>query len=282
MGITREESLAKYGTEAYTAWDDPVTTQDALSKGMNIMQKQPNPAQVQGNQTIQSNQGGFKPIKGFTNLQNQYAEQMATPPDYQLLYGQYAKETGLADVKKLVLDIDNTVADIEDKIAKVEPNINKEIGNYLINEGQRGRMVNAEELPLRTQYADILRSRSRLSAEATAKAELVNTLMGFAQQSYSQKGDYLKALMDIEKSNKSGIGIKDPLSYIETETDIVDPQEAVADSIFKKVTLDETGNIKTETPTKQVLDKSGNLVLGGGIKLNNKPKNNSLLYLSGQ
>ena len=225
MGLTSEESINRYGTEKYTAWDEPNSDADARSKGLNVMQKMPNPAQVQGNQTIQANKQQFKPIKGFSNLQNQYAEQMANPPDYQSLYGQYSQETGLGDVKKLILDIDNTVADIEDKIAKIEPNINKEVGNYLINEGQRGRMVNAEQLPLRTQYADILRSRGRLSAEATAKAELVNTMMGFASTAYTQKNDYLKALMDMEKSNKTENGLGTPDKYLDEPAEEPKPTE---------------------------------------------------------
>ena len=229
MKLTREQSLSQYGTEAYTAWGIPEAQQDAAAKGINVMQKQPNPAQLQTNatgqpvnQTIQANQTnqaktGYQPQKGFTDTQNQYAEQMYNAPDYASLYGQYSNETGLtdinkksADLKKLITDIDDTVFDIEDKIAKIEPNINKEVGNYLINESQRGRMVDAGEKPLRTQYADILRSRARLSgeasnlsADATAKSNLVNTLMGYAQQSYTDKGSYLKTLMDIEKSNKA-------------------------------------------------------------------------------
>ena len=193
---------------------------------MNVLQKQPNPAQLQPstqapvnqpqgvNQTVQANKQAFQPIKGFSTLQNQYAEQMYNVPDYASLYGQYSEQTGLKGVKDLILNIDNSVADIEDKIAKIEPNINKEVGNYLINETQRAKMVNAGELPLRTQYADILRSRSRLSAEATSKAELVNSLMGFAKESYAGRTDYLKTLMDIEKSNKSGNGIGNIEDYL--------------------------------------------------------------------
>jgi len=198
MALTREESLARYGTEAYTAWDEPGAMADARAKGINVMAKQPNPAQLTS--TVAKPQ--FQKIKGFSDLQNKYAELAYNQPNYSELYNQYAGQTGLTDVKKLITDIDTSVADIEDKIAKVEPNINKEIGDYLVTEGQRGRMVNAEEQPLRTQYADILRSRSRLSAELAAKAELVNNLLNYAQADYTGRLNYLKTLVDIEEANK--------------------------------------------------------------------------------
>lgn len=273
MAISREDSLKRYGTEAYTAWDEPSATQDALTKGINVMQKQPNPAQL--NQTVQSNQ--YKPQKGFSNLQNQYAEAVYNQPDYAEMYKQYSDQEGLTDIKKLITGIDTSVADIEDKIAKIEPNINKEIGNYLVTEGQRGRMVNAEQEPLRTQYADILRSRSRLSAEATAKAELVNTLMGYAQNKYTGRLDYLKTLMEIEKSNKSGSGTGNITSYLGgTEPKPTTPPSQTTktsiDDIFKGVTIDESGSIKTQNTTNQQFDKSGNLILGGGIKIESKSK----------
>lgn len=269
MAISREESIKRYGTEAYTAWDEPSATQDALTKGINVMNKQPNPAQL--NQTIQANQ--YKPQKGFSNLQNQYAEAVYNQPDYAQMYQQYAQQEGLTDIKKIITGIDTSVADIEDKIAKIEPNINKEIGNYLITEGQRGRMVNAEQEPLRTQYADILRSRSRLSAEAAAKAELVNTLMGYAQNKYTGRLDYLKTLMEIEKSNKSGSGTGNITNYLNTDT----TQEAkppALDPLLKGVTIDDKGGIQTQQPSGNLqLDKTGNLIIGGGIKLD-QPKAN--------
>lgn len=234
---------------------------------MNVLQKQPNPAQIQpsvpqGNQTVQANNQGQQKIKGFSDIQNQYVQQMANPPDYAAMYGEYAKETGLADVKGLITNIDNTVADIEDKIAKIEPNINKEVGNYLINEQQRSRMVGAEELPLRTQYADILRSRSRLSAEAAAKADLVNTLMGYAKESYGSRSDYLKTLMEMEKSNKSAAGMNDAWLEIlrnrdkneNITEDVVQPQPLTAEELgtFIKEPLSEkgkSGKVIYTTPT---------------------------------
>lgn len=273
--ISREESINRYGTEAYTAWDEPSATQDALTKGINVLNKQPNPAQL--NQTVQSNQQGFQKQKGFSNLQNQYAEAVYNQPDYAQMYKQYSDQEGLTDIKKLITGIDTSVADIEDKIAKIEPNINKEIGNYLVTEGQRGRMVNAEQEPLRTQYADILRSRSRLSAEAAAKAELVNTLMGYAQNKYTGRLDYLKTLMEIEKSNKSGSGTGNITSYLGgTEPKPTTPPSQTTktsiDDIFKGVNIDESGNIKTQNTANQQFDKSGNLIIGGGIKINDPKK----------
>lgn len=280
--ISREESINRYGTEAYTAWDEPSANADALTKGINVMQKQPNPAQL--NQTVQSNQ--YKPQKGFSNLQNQYAEAVYNQPDYAQMYKQYSDQEGLTDIKKLITGIDTSVADIEDKIAKIEPNINKEIGDYLVTEGQRGRMVNAEQEPLRTQYADILRSRSRLSAEAAAKAELVNTLMGYAQNKYTGRLDYLKTLMEIEKSNKSGSGTGNITSYLGgTEPKPTTPPSQTTktsiDDIFKGVTIDDSGNIKSSVGTSNLqFDKSGNLILGGGIQLTPTQKSSKTMSTS--
>jgi len=271
MGLTRDESLAKYGTESYTAWDEPGAQADWNSKnpGLNVLQKQPNPAQVQP----------FQPIKGFSESQNKYAEATYNTPDYQGLYNQYSQETGLGDVKKTILDIDNTVADIEDKIAKVEPNINKEIGDYLITEGQRGRMVSAGEQPLRTQYADILRSRSRLSAEASSKAELVNTMLSFAQSSYTNKTDYLKTIMDIESANKTAqASIGNPSKYLPDRVVLPDSStpidyDSMADDLLKGIaTIDDSGDIGVKSSSSSQFDKYGNLIIGGGMKLNQTPK----------
>jgi hypothetical protein len=277
MGLSREESINRYGTEAYTAWDEPGANADALTKGINVLNKQPNPAQL--NQTVQANQAnqGYKPQKGFSSLQNQYAEAVYNQPDYMEMYKQYSDQEGLTDIKKLITGIDTSVADIEDKIARIEPNINKEIGNYLITEGQRGRMVTAEQEPLRTQYADILRSRSRLSAEAAAKAELVNTLMGYAQNKYTGRLDYLKTLMEINKSNKSGSG-GNIGAYLPNGTDTTGGEEKpTIDPILKGVTIDDSGSIQApKGTTTQQFDKSGNLILGGGMKLNNTKSNSSL------
>jgi hypothetical protein len=270
MALTRDQSIAKYGTEAYTAWDEPGAMEDAKAKGINVLQKRPNPAQL----TSSATQPPFQQIKGFTELQNQYAQQVANQPDYVGLYQQYAQKEGLTDVNKLIANIDTSVADIEDKIAKVEPNINKEIGDYLITEGQRSRMVTAQEQPLRTQYADILRSRSRLSAEATAKANLVKTLIEYAQTSYKGRLDYLKSLVDIEASNKktgSGGGYTNyltPLKQLEPKP-AVPPQtdEQKANNLLKGVTINDSGNVKTTNKSNLKFDKSGNLILGGGIQL---------------
>ena len=270
MALTRDQSIAKYGTEAYTAWDEPRAMEDAKAKGINVLQKRPNPAQL----TSSATQPPFQQIKGFTELQNQYAQQVANQPDYVGLYQQYAQKEGLTDVNKLIANIDTSVADIEDKIAKVEPNINKEIGDYLITEGQRSRMVTAQEQPLRTQYADILRSRSRLSAEATAKANLVKTLIEYAQTSYKGRLDYLKSLVDIEASNKktgSGGGYTNyltPLKQLEPKP-AVPPQtdEQKANNLLKGVTINDSGNVKTTNKSNLKFDKSGNLILGGGIQL---------------
>lgn len=281
--LSREESINRYGTEAYTAWDEPGANADALSKGINVMQKQPNPAQL--NQTVKANQ--FTPIKGFSDIQNKYAESLSQQPDYQGLYKTYSQQEGLTEVNKLITNIDNTVADIEDKIAKIEPSINKEIGDYLITEGQRGRMITAEQEPLRTQYADILRSRSRLSAEATAKSNLVNTLMSYAKTGYEGNVGYLKALVDIEKSNKDSNLTKDFTKYLnepsepKPKTPFGSNYEKLADDIFKNVTLDESGAIKTEAKPKQVVDATGNVKLGKDVKLSTN-KNKSLLYLAGK
>jgi len=279
MALTREQSLSKYGTEAYTAWDEPGAQADwgAKNPSLNVLQKQPNPAQLtSGNQTVQANKPSFTPIKGFTNLQNQYAKEASETPDYMAMYQDLAQKQGLTDVNKLITDIDNTVSDIEDKIAKVEPNINKEVGNYLITEGQRGRMVTAGEEPLRTQYADILRSRSKLSAEATAKANLVNTLMDYAKESRVGRIEYLKSLIDIEASNKTKaagdlstyLGGKEP-----KPTTAPKGEDQKADALLKGVTIDDSGNINQPTKTStQKFDKYGNLILGGGIKIETKPK----------
>ena len=273
MKLSREESIARYGTEAYTAWDEPSAVADATSKGINVIQKQPNPAQL--NQTVQSNQ--YKPQKGFSNLQNQYAEAVYNQPDYASLYKKYAGETGLTDVKKLITDIDTSVADIEDKIAKIEPNIDKEIGDYLITEGQRGRMVNAEQEPLRTQYADILRSRSRLSAEASSKADLVNTLMSYAQSDYAGRVNYLKTLVDIEESNRkakasTGSGLGTYLTPTKEPKPTTTPTttEQQASKLLEGITIDDKGYVQTKstTPSNLQYDKYGNLILGGGIQLN--------------
>lgn len=280
MALTREESIARYGTEAYTAWDEPGAIADAKAKGINVIQKQPNPAQ------LTSTQQPFQKIKGFTELQNKYAEQMYNQPDYAGMYQQYAKETGLTDVKGLITNIDNSVADIEDKIAKIEPNINKEIGDYLITEGQRGRMVTAEEQPLRTQYSDILRSRSRLSAEAASKADLVNTLMNYAQTSYQGRLAYLKTLVDIEESNKKASSSGNISTYLtpKTETKPTTPpttKEQEADKLLKGVTIDDSGNIKTSGGTSNLqFDKSGNLILGGGIQLTPTQKSSKTISTS--
>jgi len=285
MALTREESLARYGTEAYTAWDEPGAMADARAKGINVMAKQPNPAQL----TSTVAKPKFQKIKGFSDLQNQYAELAYNQPNYSELYNQYAGQTGLTDVKKLITDIDTSVADIEDKIAKVEPNINKEIGDYLVTEGQRGRMVNAEEQPLRTQYADILRSRSRLSAEAAAKAELVNNLLNYAQADYTGSLNYLKTLVDIEEANKKA-SMGSYSNYLTPTTKTVTPTEAKPttaptqtksslDDIFKGVTIDKSGNINTSN-TNQQFDKYGNLILGGGMKLNQPSNKKSPLSTS--
>lgn len=273
MALSREESIAKYGTESYTAWDEPGALADATAKGLNVMQKQPNPAQLTSSGQTGSTQQPFQKIKGFTELQNKYAEQMYNQPDYAGMYQGYAKETGLTDVKGLITNIDNSVADIEDKIAKIEPNINKEIGDYLITEGQRGRMITAEEQPLRTQYSDILRSRSRLSAEAGAKAELVNTLMNYAQTSYQGRLDYLKSLVDIEASNKAKASAGGNISsYLtpKTETKPTAPpttNEQNVDALLKGITIDDSGSVQTPSSSGLQFDKSGNLILGGGIQL---------------
>jgi len=269
MALTREQSLSKYGTEAYTAWDEAGAGADWMAKhpNINVLQKTPNPAQLTA--TTQP----FQKIKGFTDLQNQYAEQLSKQPDYASMYKNYADQEGLTSVNKLITDIDTSVADIEDKIAKIEPNINKEIGDYLITEGQRGRMVTAEEQPLRTQYADILRSRSRLSAEAAAKANLVNTLMGYAQSDYQGKINYLKTLVDIEESNRAAKAATSNFSqYLGNQTPEPKPTTPPnkttpsIDDIFSGVTIDKGGNIVTKTGNQQ-FDKYGNLILGGGIQL---------------
>lgn len=269
MKLSREESIARYGTEAYTAWDEPSAVADATSKGINVMQKQPNPAQLTSTQPTS--------IKGFTELQNRYAQGLAERPDYASMYQKYAGETGLTDVKKLITNIDTSVADIEDKIAKIEPNINKEIGNYLITEGQRGRMVNAEQEPLRTQYADILRSRSRLSAEASSKADLVNTLMSYAQADYEGKLNYLKNLVDIEESNRaakastsSGLGAYLTPTKEQKPTTTPTTTEQQASKLLEGITIDDKGYVQTKstTPSNLQYDKYGNLILGGGIQLN--------------
>lgn len=284
MALTREQSLSKYGTEAYTAWDEPGAAADwgAKNPNLNVLQKQPNPAQLtSGNQTVQANKP-FTPIKGFTTLQNQYAEEMSKTPDYMSMYQDLAQKQGLTDVNKLITDIDNTVSDIEDKIAKVEPNINKEVGNYLINEAQRGRMVTAGEEPLRTQYADILRSRSKLSAEASSKADLVNTLMNYAKESRTNKIDYLKSLIEIEAGNKTS-SAGNITNYLGTEpkpTTKPTGEDQKADAILKGVTIDDSGNIKTQPTTTQKFDKSGNLILGGGIKLTPTQNSNNVLSTS--
>lgn len=138
-------------------------------------------------------------------------------------------------------------------------------------------MVNAEQEPLRTQYADILRSRSRLSAEASSKADLVNTLMTYAQNSYTGRLNYLKTIMDIEEANKKAKGTGNITSYLGgTEPKPTTPPSQTTktsiDDIFKGVTIDESGNIKTQNTTNQQFDKSGNLIIGGGIKLNDPKK----------
>jgi hypothetical protein len=283
MKLSREESIARYGTEAYTAWDEPSAQADASAKGINVMAKQPNPAQL----TSSVSKPQFQKIKGFSDLQNQYAESVYNQPDYASLYQQYARETGLTDVKKLITDIDTSVADIEDKIARVEPNINKEIFNYDITEGQRGRMVNAEQEPLRTQYADILRSRSKLSAEASSKADLVNTLMNYAQSDYTGRVNYLKTLVDIDEANKERArtaSLGNIYNYLDTKTGTppvptITGPEMVADRLLEGLTIDDTGTIKSSNKSSgnQQFDKSGNLILGGGMQLtpiqNNKNKN---------
>jgi len=288
MALTREESLARYGTEAYTAWDEPGAQADASAKGINVMAKQPNPAQL----TSSVSKPQFQKIKGFSDLQNQYAESVYNQPDYAGLYQRYAGETGLTDVKKLITNIDTSVADIEDKIARVEPNIGARLQDFDITEGQRQRMVTSEEQPLRTQYADVLRSRSKLSAEASSKADLVNTLMSYAQSDYTGRVNYLKTLVDIDEANKeraktaaSGniqnyLGGKTGATGTPPAPTMTGP-EMVADKLLKGLTIDDTGTVQSSNKSSgnQQFDKSGNLILGGGMQLtptqNNKNKNMS-------
>jgi len=284
MGISREESIAKFGTEKYTAWDLPGATEDAKSKGMNIMQTQPNPAQLTGNQTVQANKANIPKIKGFTDIQNQYAQQLASPPDYMALYTDLAQQHGLTDINNLITGIDKSVNDIEDKIRAIEPAINKRSMDFQISESSRQGMVNAGEYPLRKQYSELISDRADLSAEQTAKTNLINTLMGYASTAYTQKNDYLKALMDIEKSNKTSSNVWKP--------EIGDPDKPTGDptsgnkeidAILEGVTIDDSGSIKSEVKNKPILDTKGNLKISDNLPLNSKQnKNKSLLYLSGQ
>jgi len=135
----------------------------------------------------------------------------------------------------------------------------------------------------------ILRSRSRLSAEAAAKAELVNNLLNYAQADYTGSLNYLKTLVDIEEANKKA-SMGSYSNYLTPTTKTVTPTEAKPttaptqtksslDDIFKGVTIDKSGNINTSN-TNQQFDKYGNLILGGGMKLNQPSNKKSPLSTS--
>lgn len=193
--------------------------------------------------------GGSGNQSGFSDIQNKYAELMQNPQDLVALYNKYAEETGYNSAKQLVTNIDKTLADVEDKINKIEPNINANVGDYLITESQRGRMVNAGELPLRTQYAQILSSRAKLAPEATAKADLVNQLMGYARQGRVDQESYLKTLMDIEQQNTSNAFERE--KFEQSKIDSARTASATgSDAAWIKALTDKLGGNETPTPTK--------------------------------
>jgi len=140
---------------------------------------------------------------GYTSAQNEYLDYLKNPPSYTDLYSKYAEETGYAPVQKLLVDLEGNIADLEGKIGKVETDIGEQTKGFLVTEAARRRLTEAGEYPLRQQYTDLIRSRARLSAEATAKAQLLSTYLGLAKEEYGQKGDYLKALVDLQRKGES-------------------------------------------------------------------------------
>jgi hypothetical protein len=165
----------------------------------------PSPTQATGGQsTPTSNTPNANTVDttGMTTLQKQYAEKSMNRPDPATLMDQYSQELGIPDQAKMVEGLTKSVMDLESKISKIEPMINERAQNFMVTEGQRQRMVNAEEKPLRDQYLEAARQKNYADAGLATRNNLLATRMKYATEGYDQQLAAIKDLISIEEANQ--------------------------------------------------------------------------------
>lgn len=174
------------------------------------------------------------PLTGLTSLQRQYIQQSATLPSGEDLYNQYANEMGLNQQADLVAGLQRTTMDLEKKIADIEPMIQQRAGDFVITEGQRGRMVNAEQKPLRDQYLEAARQLNYADAGLASKKDLLSTRLKFAMEAQNRPLDLLKQVMEFNDSNKSGGGFDTNafLSSLNSTNTTNQPKGSLDDLLF--------------------------------------------------
>lgn len=199
------------------------------------------------------------PLTGLTSLQRQYLQQSANLPSGEDLYNQYATEMGINQQADLVAGLQRTTMDLEKKIADIEPMIQQRAGDFVITEGQRGRMVNAEQKPLRDQYLEAARQLNYADAGLSSKKDLLSTRLKFAMEAQNRPLDLLKQVMEFNSSNKSSSGFDANafLSSLNTPTTTNTPKGSLDDLLFGGGT-NEGGQALND-----ILWGGGNLGIGG-------------------
>lgn len=210
------------------------------------------------------------PLTGLTTLQKQYIQQSANLPSSEDLYNQYANEMGINQQADLVAGLQKTTMELEKKIAEIEPMIQQRAGDFVITDAQRGRMVNAEQKPLRDQYLEAARQLNYADAGLTAKKDLLSTRLKFATEAQNRPLELLKQVMEFNESNKKSTGF-DTNAFLKslTTTTSTQPNLSVDDFLFGNG-ISGSGNQSVDS-----------FLFGGNIGVgSNTPQNNNIIKSS--
>lgn len=203
-------------------------------------------------------------LSGLSSLQKKYITTAANAPLEGDLYDQYANELGVNQDTDIITGLTKSVMDLEKKISDVESTVSGRAKDFLMTEGQRSRMVNAEQKPLTDQYLEAVRQKNYAEAGLSAKKDLLSTRLKYATDSNSRNLSLLKDVMDFQKSNSSSSDTDWLQKYFDmkngtsgTSTDY----NATADSIFGTGTNVDSINKKADeifgiTPVKDTSAKT--------------------------
>lgn len=214
MALTREQSIAKYGNESYTAWDENAAAQDAKAKG--IGQPVSTPTQVQSpvvqtqqqfsTPSVQSNQFGsvqdlisagyggyagwdsnaaiedFKKTGG-SGKQTGGTNQTSTPTiNLQDNYNKLVEESGISGLETNVNSIESTINQMSADAAAQKAKINE---NPFLSEASRiGRIAKIDE-KLQNAIAPLQKDIANLTNQLNQKRTDISNKLNLGVQQYN-------------------------------------------------------------------------------------------------
>jgi len=218
MALTREQSIQKYGTESYTAWDEQSAQQDAAAKGLTAKKTTVTTPSVTTtsasvttpiatptfNQTSNSNDAlvqaliskGYNPTDAANaarndtsgNLSREYLgggyTSLPTTPTINLTeqYGKLIDESGISGLETNVNSIESRINQMTSEAADAKSKVNE---NPWISESSRvGRIAKIDE-KLQNAIAPLQKDVANITNQINQKKTDVSNKLNLTTQQYN-------------------------------------------------------------------------------------------------